>query len=179
MNSKTKLDLGFAVLSVEIDRESDYPAAYIGLCDKSGVWLQDIACVRMGMNEKTEALKASFETLVFSDKDDEDYTHKIKCNVHRDYYLVSNEDADYNLLVLSPSAEHAIELAADYAKTYNIEGLWRVEYLTSEDREINDIPNQNYSCEYVLQDEIFELENGVLFLEELGIGQEAEDKEVE
>ena len=166
-NNETKLDLGFAVLTVEVDTKSDYPAAYIGLCDKNGVWLQDIACVRMGMAFKTEATKAMFETLIFGNKDDEDYTHKIECGIHRDYYMVRNEEADYNLLVLSPSDEHAVTLAEEYAKDAGLTGVWVTDYLTSE----NNTPIGHYDCDYVIQDKIFEEEEGVLRIEDLGVAQ--------
>ena len=168
-NDNFRLDLGFAVLAVEIDKASDYPAAFIGLCDKNGAWVQDLACIRQKMDPITDELLPTFEAIVFGDKNDEDYTDKITCEVHRDYYRAYNEELNQNILVLATSDQRAMELACLYDK----ETEWQTEYLTDEDfiaGEFEDgLCEYNWTCSFVLQDGIFERIKGVIGLDDLGL----------
>lgn len=44
-NKKIKIDLGYAVLTAEKGIDEDYKEVFIGLEDKKGGWLQDLAIV--------------------------------------------------------------------------------------------------------------------------------------
>ena len=175
-NNKMQLDLGFAVLSVEIDTLADYPAAYIGLSDKNGSWIQDIVCVRSKMDKCSEEPLPILEALVYGDKDIDDCTHRIECEVHRDYYHLYNEDHSCNLLVLATSDQQAITLADQYAQKYTVysSDKWTAVYLTDEEFnngkfDANIQEYDSWDCDYVLQDNAFEKLKGVHFLDELGL----------
>ena len=56
---------------------------FIGVKDNSGLWHQDLAVVRAGrdgmaISETTN----NFEVLVYSDADDEDYTHRFSIDLY-------------------------------------------------------------------------------------------------
>lgn len=60
---------------------------YIGIVDDSGVWYQDLAIVRNAyeIDEMMNTVwkEDEFEILVYSDKDDEDYTHAFRVEMNR------------------------------------------------------------------------------------------------
>lgn len=80
-----KIDIGFASLVVEVFN-SDYPVPEICISIQDDNNMQDIACVRQvfDLHNKSE-LKESIEVLVYSDRDDEDYTHKFTIERHSEW----------------------------------------------------------------------------------------------
>lgn len=67
-------------LVVEQSADRRYPReVYIGVEDKHGVWLQDLAVVHQNSEIKDgdlQYIKDRYEILVYSDENDEDYTHQ-------------------------------------------------------------------------------------------------------
>ena len=81
---KIKLDLGFANLVVEV-YNSDYPVPEVIIYLDDGKNMQDIAIVRETKKSTMEEVcehslveveHDAVECLVYSDENDEDYTHK-------------------------------------------------------------------------------------------------------
>lgn len=84
---KIKIDLGFAALVAEKGVDNNYREIYLGLEDKNGVWLQDLAIIRQKyhydeysniINEK------GINVMVYSDANDEDYTHKFDIDIYEE-----------------------------------------------------------------------------------------------
>jgi len=77
---KVKIDIGFAYLIAEQNAgDSPTPELFVCLEDKeTGSVTQDIVMVRP--SEKT----TNIECLVWSDIEDEDYTHKIEVDIRKD-----------------------------------------------------------------------------------------------
>ena len=73
-------------LCVEQNKDPNFPnEVYIGVTDRRGAWIQDLAVVRFGRDGMTLKENAdSFEVLVYSDADDEDYTHRFHINLYKD-----------------------------------------------------------------------------------------------
>ena len=78
---KLSLNLGFANLVVEI-YNSDYPVPEIVVSLESEDNMQDIAVIRQAINKENEKQEA-VECLIYSDKDNEDYTHKFNIGHHK------------------------------------------------------------------------------------------------
>lgn len=59
---------------------------FIGITDGNGVWWQDLAIVRNAYtynnNLDVEWKDEEFEVLVYSDKDNEDFTHDFSIGIH-------------------------------------------------------------------------------------------------
>ena len=80
---KIKLNLGFAELVIEVCySDCSVPEVCITLDNDKN--MQDIACVRQATNDNDEKQEA-VEVLVYSDKDNEDYTHKFTIGKHSDW----------------------------------------------------------------------------------------------
>lgn len=91
-----KLDLGFATLVAEKGADPNYNEVYVGLEDKDGVWSQDLAVIGQkyhynkdadGMDNEVVQEKG-VRVLVYSDKDDEDYTHEFSIDVYEEEALL-------------------------------------------------------------------------------------------
>jgi len=93
------VDLGFASLTAVKGSDPDYKEVFIGLTDKDGVWLQDLAMI--GQNYRYVDDEIIFDEelsiKVYSDKDNEDYTH--------DFTVGLYEDPDLSPLVPSDNAK--------------------------------------------------------------------------
>lgn len=61
---------------------------FIGITDSNGVWHQDLAIVRNSYritdDMSVEWKDGEFDVLVYSDKDDEDFTHDFTVGLYRD-----------------------------------------------------------------------------------------------
>ena len=88
INQFLRIDLGFAILVAEKSTDPTYPnEIIIGLEDKDGSYLQDIAVVgqRYHYNKDNElAFENELSVKVWADKDNEDYTHEFKIDVYKD-----------------------------------------------------------------------------------------------
>lgn len=82
---KIKIDLGFATLVAEKGTDKNYCEIFIGLEDKNGCWLQDLAIVgqKYHYTNGTEVMQdKGIDIRVYADKDNEDYTHHFEVGVH-------------------------------------------------------------------------------------------------
>ena len=84
---KIKIDLGFATLVAEKGTEKNYNEIFIGLENKAGCWLQDLAIVRQKYHytDSMEIVKdKEIDVMVYADKDNEDYTHHFEVGVYEE-----------------------------------------------------------------------------------------------
>lgn len=72
-------------LVAEQNADPNYPnEIFIGVCDNRGAWHQDLAVVRAGrMGESFIGNDKKFEVLVYSDADEEDYTHRFSIDMYK------------------------------------------------------------------------------------------------
>lgn len=84
---KIKIDLGFATLVAEKGTDKNYREIMIGLENKAGCWLQDLAIV----GQKYHYIKGAevvqdkgVDIRVYADKDNEDYTHHFEVGVYEE-----------------------------------------------------------------------------------------------
>ena len=84
---KIKIDLGFATLVAEKGTDENYNEIFIGLEDKNGCWLQDLAIVgqKYHYTDDTEVVQdKGIDIRVYADKDNEDYTHHFEVGVYEE-----------------------------------------------------------------------------------------------
>ena len=76
---KIKIDLGFATLVAEKGTDNNYHEIFIGIEDKDGVWIQNLAIIgqKYHYTDEGEVVQdKGINLMVYADKDDEDYTNK-------------------------------------------------------------------------------------------------------
>lgn len=84
---KIKIDLGFATLVAERGNDESYNEIFVGLEDKDGVWLQDLAIVgqKYHYDEDSNVInEKGINVMVYSDANDEDYTHKFDIDIYEE-----------------------------------------------------------------------------------------------
>lgn len=84
---KIKIDLGFATLVAEKGVDHNYREIYLGLEDKNGVWLQDLAIIgqKYHYDEDSNVInEKGINVMVYSDANDEDYTHKFDIDIYEE-----------------------------------------------------------------------------------------------
>lgn len=84
---KIKIDLGFATLVAEKGVDNNYREIYLGLEDKNGVWLQDLAIIgqKYHYDEDSNVInEKGINVMVYSDANDEDYTHKFDIDIYEE-----------------------------------------------------------------------------------------------
>lgn len=84
---KIKIDLGFATLVAEKGADNNYREIYLGLEDKNGVWLQDLAIIRQKYHydEDSNVInEKGIDVMVYSDANDEDYTNKFDIDIYEE-----------------------------------------------------------------------------------------------
>ena len=84
---KIKIDLGFATLVAERGIDKIYNEIFIGLEDKNGVWYQDLAVVRQMYHYDKDLnviQNKGIEALIYSNAEDEDYTHKFDIDIYEE-----------------------------------------------------------------------------------------------
>ena len=84
---KIKIDLGFATLVAEKGTDESYHENFIGLEDKDGVWIQDLAIVGQTYHytDDTEVVQdKGVNVMVYADENDEDYTHKFDIDIYEE-----------------------------------------------------------------------------------------------
>ena len=84
---KIKIDLGFATLVAEKGVDNNYREIYLGLEDKNGVWLQDLAIIsqKYHYDEYSNVInEKGINVMVYSDANDEDYTHKFDIDIYEE-----------------------------------------------------------------------------------------------
>ena len=83
--NKMSIDIGFANLTVEkYSNDSPFCEFSIYLADKElGAIHQDIALVRQAINDKGHKISDTVECVVWSDCDNEDYTHKFVIDLYK------------------------------------------------------------------------------------------------
>lgn len=82
-----KIDLGFATLVAEKGTDESYHEIFIGLEDKDGVWIQDLAIVgqKYHYTDDTEVVQdKGVNVMVYADENDEDYTHKFDIDIYEE-----------------------------------------------------------------------------------------------
>lgn len=84
---KIKIDLGFATLVAEKGADESYHEIFIGLEDKNGVFIQDLAIVgqKYHYTDDAEVVQdKGINVMVYADKDDEDYTNKFEIGIYEE-----------------------------------------------------------------------------------------------
>ena len=82
--SKLTMDIGFANLIIHKTEEASFHEFSIHLEEKeTGLIHQDIALVRASVNEDLQPIPDSIDCLVWSNCDDEDYTHKFVIKLYK------------------------------------------------------------------------------------------------
>ena len=84
---KLKIDLGFATLVAEKGADENYNEIFIGIEDKDGVWIQDLAIVgqKYHYTDEGEVVQdKGINLMVYADKDDEDYTNKFEIGIYEE-----------------------------------------------------------------------------------------------
>lgn len=84
---KIKIDLGFATLVAEKGTDESYHEIFVGLEDKGGVWIQDLAIVgqKYHYTDDTEVIQdKGINVMVYADENDEDYTHKFDIGIYEE-----------------------------------------------------------------------------------------------
>ena len=84
---KIKIDLGFATLVAERGNDEGYKEIFIGLEDKNGAWLQDLAIVGQKYHydlDSNVVNEKGINVMVYSDVNDEDYTHKFDIDIYEE-----------------------------------------------------------------------------------------------
>lgn len=84
---RMEMDLGFATLVVERGADKDYKEIFIGLEDKDGMWIQDIAVIgqKYHYDEDCEVVHdKGINVLVYADANNEDYTHEFKIDIYEE-----------------------------------------------------------------------------------------------
>lgn len=84
---KIKIDLGFAVLVVEKGIDNNYREIYLGLEDKNGVWLQDLAIVGQQYHYDTNGgivHDKGIDVKVYTDCDNEDFTDEFGISIYEE-----------------------------------------------------------------------------------------------
>lgn len=84
---KIKIDLGFATLVAERGSDESYNEIFVGLEDKDGVWLQDLAIIgqKYHYDEDCNVVdEKGINVMVYSDANDEDYTHKFDIDIYEE-----------------------------------------------------------------------------------------------
>ena len=84
---KIKIDLGIATLVAEKGTDKNYREIMIGLENKAGCWLQDLAIVGQKYHYTDDAEVAQdkgIDVMVYADKDNEDYTHHFEVGVYEE-----------------------------------------------------------------------------------------------
>lgn len=81
---KIKIDLGFATLVAEKGTDKNYNEIFIGLENKAGCWLQDLAIVRQKYHyadDEEVVQDKGIDIMVYADKDNKNYTHHFEVGV--------------------------------------------------------------------------------------------------
>lgn len=90
-----KFDLGSAFLVAEPNTDKDYKEIIVGLMNSDGTYIQDLAVVgpeySYGENSKVILSDKSIKVRVYSDKHNEDYTHKFTVGVYEEKGLSLSE----------------------------------------------------------------------------------------
>ena len=84
---KIKIDLGFATLVAEKGTDTNYNEIFIGLEDKNGCWLQDLAIVGQKYHyadDEEVVQDKGIDIRVYADKDNEDYTHHFEVDIYEE-----------------------------------------------------------------------------------------------
>ena len=84
--NKIKMDLGFAVLVAEKGADSDYKEFFIGLEDKDGVFIQDLAVIGGQYHYEDDAViqDKGISIKVYSDENNEDYTRNFNVGIYEE-----------------------------------------------------------------------------------------------
>ncbi len=92
-NEKMKIDLGYAVLTAEKGIDEDYKEVFVGLEDKEGNWLQDLAIVggKYHYEDNKVIQDEGLSVKVYSDVRNEDFTHEFSVDVYKEKnYEITN-----------------------------------------------------------------------------------------
>lgn len=84
---KIKIDLGFATLVAEKGTDESYHEIFIGLEDKDGVFIQDLAIVgqKYHYTDDAEVVQdKGINVMVYADKNNEDYTNKFEIGIYEE-----------------------------------------------------------------------------------------------
>lgn len=84
IDNKIKIDLGFASLIAEKGSDPNYNEIFVGLEESDGVWLQDIAVIgeKYHYEGDTVVPDKGISVRLYSDKDQEDYTHSFDIDIY-------------------------------------------------------------------------------------------------
>ena len=84
---KIKIDLGFATLVAEKGTNKNYREIFIGLENKAGYWIQDLAFVGQKYHDtdgKEVVQDNGIDIRVYADKDNKYYTHHFEVGVYEE-----------------------------------------------------------------------------------------------
>lgn len=107
---KVTVDLGFATLVAEKGSDPNYKEVFIGLEDEKGVWLQDLAVIggKYHYDNGEVVHDEEISIKVYSDKDNEDYTHDFSVGVY-----VEEEEHHKSLSEQIAEASGRVQTAVD------------------------------------------------------------------
>ena len=86
---KIKIDLGFAVLVAEKGIDNNYREIYLGLEDKNGAWVQDLAIVGQQYHYDEELNVVNdrgIDVKIYADSNNEDFTDEFGINIYEEEY---------------------------------------------------------------------------------------------
>lgn len=89
MNNRIVIPLpnGFKLVAEQNDDPTYSREIFIGIMDRNGVWYQDLAIVRNAYTydgDKVKWKEEEFEVLVYSDEDNEDFTHEFSIGMYHE-----------------------------------------------------------------------------------------------
>lgn len=79
-----EIDLGYATLVAEKGYDNDYKEIAVGLKDKNGVWMQDIAVIggKYHYDENDNVIQdKGIDARIYTDAYNEDYTHRFDIDI--------------------------------------------------------------------------------------------------
>lgn len=109
--NKMEIDLGYATLVAEKGADTNFKEIFVGLNDKEGNFLQELAVVGGAHHIEGDSVvyEKGVSVKVYSDKDDEDYTHEFSVGI-------------YELEKDSPTVDDIINTATEKSKDVNKSG---------------------------------------------------------
>lgn len=123
IENKIKIDLGFASLIAEKGADPNYKEIFIGLEDSNGIWSQDIAVIGEKYHYEGDnvILDKGVSVKLYSDKDQEDYTHDFEIGI----YEADEDLSEQSKPSLAATIEQASSLVENRDKKCQADDLTR------------------------------------------------------
>lgn len=109
---ENKIDIGFAYLCIEIDEQGPRPEAFISLENKKDGTYQDICMVSQAVEPHSDKeIPNAVRCLVWSDPQNEDYTHEFVIEKYEDENAEAPDEPWYEEKWYKEDIENAMEQA--------------------------------------------------------------------